>query len=160
MAQSVRDKLVIVTGASSGIGRATARLLAHEGAHVVLVARPSERLTVLGFAVVSAFVFAALSSFSRFWIPGFIAATAFTGLWTGLISVYGKRAQAMGMTSVLAFVFAMAQRFADGAAALDHFVLFACGAILYATYALVMALLFDDRSRRLLLAETMRAFAA
>jgi ribitol 2-dehydrogenase len=48
MAQSVRDKIAIVTGASSGIGRATARLLAHEGARVVLVARPSERLTALG----------------------------------------------------------------------------------------------------------------
>jgi ribitol 2-dehydrogenase len=48
MAQSVRDKLAVVTGASSGVGRATARLLAHEGAHVVLVARPSDRLTALG----------------------------------------------------------------------------------------------------------------
>ena len=48
MAQSVRDKLVIVTGASSGVGRATARLLAREGARVVLVARPSDRLAALG----------------------------------------------------------------------------------------------------------------
>jgi uncharacterized membrane protein YccC len=90
----------------------------------------------------------------------FVAATAFTGLWTGLISVYGKRAISIAMTGVLAFVFAMGQRFTDPGAGLDHFVLFACGAILYATYALAAAYLFDDRARRLLLAEAMRAFVA
>jgi len=40
----VRDKIVTVTGASSGIGMATARLLASEGAKVALVARSKEKL--------------------------------------------------------------------------------------------------------------------
>ena len=40
----VRDKIVIVTGASSGIGMATARLLTSKGAKVALVARSKEKL--------------------------------------------------------------------------------------------------------------------
>ncbi|MFB8369632.1 SDR family oxidoreductase [Pseudarthrobacter sp. NPDC055928] len=37
-------KVVIITGASSGIGRSTARLLAENGSQTVLVARSAERL--------------------------------------------------------------------------------------------------------------------
>ena len=44
---SLSNRVVIVTGASSGIGEATARLLAHEGATVVLAARRQGRLDEL-----------------------------------------------------------------------------------------------------------------
>jgi NADP-dependent 3-hydroxy acid dehydrogenase YdfG len=40
----IRDKVVIISGASAGIGEATARLLASKGAKVVLGARRDERL--------------------------------------------------------------------------------------------------------------------
>ncbi len=44
---NILNKVVVVTGASSGIGEATARLLAQQGAHLVLGARRVERLQQL-----------------------------------------------------------------------------------------------------------------
>lgn len=44
---SIQNKVVIITGASSGIGAATAKLLASKGAKVVLAARREDRLQAL-----------------------------------------------------------------------------------------------------------------
>ncbi len=44
---TTKEKVIIITGASSGIGEATARLLAQEGAHVVLGARRTDNLKAI-----------------------------------------------------------------------------------------------------------------
>lgn len=48
---SIQGKVVAITGASSGIGEATARLLAARGARVVLGARRVDRLQTLASAI-------------------------------------------------------------------------------------------------------------
>ncbi|RED59295.1 SDR family oxidoreductase [Cohnella lupini] len=45
--ENIQSKVVIITGASSGIGKATAKLLAKYGAKVVLAARREERLQTI-----------------------------------------------------------------------------------------------------------------
>jgi len=53
---NVKDKVVIVTGASSGIGEATAKLLSKSGAKVVLASRSKEKLEKLSKELKDSFV--------------------------------------------------------------------------------------------------------
>jgi NADP-dependent 3-hydroxy acid dehydrogenase YdfG len=52
--KNIANKVVVITGASSGLGEATARLLAAEGAVVVLGARRLDRLQTLADEIMSA----------------------------------------------------------------------------------------------------------
>ncbi|WP_443749851.1 SDR family oxidoreductase [Asticcacaulis solisilvae] len=47
MTEGIENKVVVITGASSGLGEATARLLTAQGARVVLGARRMDRLNAL-----------------------------------------------------------------------------------------------------------------
>jgi NADP-dependent 3-hydroxy acid dehydrogenase YdfG len=47
MSNNIEEKVVVITGASSGLGEATARLLSAQGASIVLGARRVDRLKSL-----------------------------------------------------------------------------------------------------------------
>jgi NADP-dependent 3-hydroxy acid dehydrogenase YdfG len=49
----IRERVVVITGASSGLGEATARLLSAEGASVVLGARRRDRIRSLADELVA-----------------------------------------------------------------------------------------------------------
>lgn len=52
---SVKDRVVLITGASSGIGAACARVFAQEGASLILTARRQERLQTLAEEIKTTF---------------------------------------------------------------------------------------------------------
>ena len=54
MNENIAGKVVVITGASSGLGEATARLLARQGATVVLGARRAERIKTLATELTAA----------------------------------------------------------------------------------------------------------
>ena len=54
MSQGIKSKLVVITGASSGIGAASARYLAARGAVVSLAARRKDKLDALVGEIVKA----------------------------------------------------------------------------------------------------------
>lgn len=53
MALSIQNKIVFITGASSGIGQATAYQMAEQGAHIIIAARRKERLDEMAHQIES-----------------------------------------------------------------------------------------------------------
>ncbi|HEX4270095.1 MAG TPA: hypothetical protein VHZ32_01865, partial [Rhizomicrobium sp.] len=96
-----------LTGLTIGIGLGfSAAVAAGSAALCVSISDRTDPLRqkgwIMGLAFLGAVFFTALSSFARFSTPAFIAATAFTGLFAGLISAYGRWVLSLAMTSVLA----------------------------------------------------------
>ena len=54
MSETIKGKVVVITGASSGLGEATARLLSAQGASIVMGARRMDRLQALADALTQA----------------------------------------------------------------------------------------------------------
>ncbi|MFX5554917.1 SDR family NAD(P)-dependent oxidoreductase, partial [Acinetobacter baumannii] len=54
MSNNIKDKVVVITGASSGLGETTARHLASLGARLVLGARRTDRLEKLVADIIAA----------------------------------------------------------------------------------------------------------
>ncbi|RZL04577.1 MAG: SDR family NAD(P)-dependent oxidoreductase, partial [Hymenobacter sp.] len=50
----LQDKIILVTGATSGIGEVTARELARQGAHVIILARNAEKAQRTQHAIIAA----------------------------------------------------------------------------------------------------------
>ena len=48
---SVKDKIVFITGASSGIGESCGKIFAQSGAQLILVARRQEKLEKLAYVM-------------------------------------------------------------------------------------------------------------
>jgi serine 3-dehydrogenase len=62
---SVKDQIVLITGASSGIGEACARIFAQAGAKLILVARRQDRLEQLAEQLSKEYCLSAASATPR-----------------------------------------------------------------------------------------------
>ncbi|MGN6514912.1 MAG: FUSC family membrane protein [Rhizomicrobium sp.] len=85
-----------------------------------------------------------------------VAALSFAA---ALTSAYGRRALGVGIAGILALVIGITGEKETLENALSNTAIFAGGALAYAAVALVMAVLLDDRNRRIVLGEALRAFA-
>jgi len=143
-------------GLAAGIAAATGALC------VSIMDQPdplNEKPQILAAAMTMACIATAATLVARATLWGEFVVTGAVGLWAGLISAYGKRAVGLGVVTSLAFVLALAADPGSATAAFARLALFVAGGAIYAVYALVFAVIFDERVRRLLLAEALRSFA-
>jgi uncharacterized membrane protein YccC len=150
----------VVAGVSLGLA---AGIAAATGALCVSICDQPDPLSDKPRAMAAAWVMATLTTLltllARATIWSTFAMTAGVALWAGLISAYGKRALGLGVVCILGFVLALGVDVGSSKGLIQHMALFAGGAAFYAAYAQFFAWLFDQRVRRLLMAEALRSFA-
>jgi len=110
--------------------------------------------TVLATSLIS--LLAALSGGSPIGLGILVIVLSFGA---ALISAYGRRALGVGIAAVLALVLGMSGQKDTLALAVQHTAIFAAGGVAYAIFALAMGALLDDRNRRVVLGEALRAFS-
>lgn len=110
--------------------------------------------TVLATGIIS--LLAALSGGAALGLGLLVAALSFIA---ALISAYGRRALGVGVAAVLALVLGMSGQKDTLLTAIEHTAIFAGGGAAYAVLALMMGALLDNRNRRVVLGEALRAFA-
>ncbi|MBS0471650.1 MAG: FUSC family protein [Proteobacteria bacterium] len=146
----------LALGLAGGIAAATGALC------VSIADQPDpigEKPRLLAAALAMAVAATGLTLLAKASDTAMFALTGAIGLWAGLISAYGKRAVGLGVVTVLAFVLTLGATIEGRAAGEMHLLLFAAGGLIYLVYALALAVLFDRRVRRLLMAEALRSFA-
>ncbi|MBL6852794.1 MAG: FUSC family protein [Alphaproteobacteria bacterium] len=144
-------------GLAAGIAAATGALC------VSIADQPdplSEKPQAIAAAVAMAVTATGLTLLAKPHMWSLFLAIAGMGMWAGLISAYGKRAVGLGVVTVLASVLALGADIDSRDAIILHVELFSAGAVLYGIYAVGGAWLFENRVRRLLMAEALRSFGA
>ncbi|MBS0275440.1 MAG: FUSC family protein [Proteobacteria bacterium] len=111
--------------------------------------------TVLATSIIS--LLAALSGGSPVGLGLLVIVLSFGA---ALISAYGRRALGVGISAVLALVLGMSGQKDTFTLAVQHTAIFAAGGAAYALFALAMGARLDDRNRRVVLGEALRAFAS
>ncbi|MDE2494582.1 MAG: FUSC family protein [Alphaproteobacteria bacterium] len=150
---------VVALGAAPFFGRGVTVLVATGALCASVVDLPGQiaikaRMFALAIGGTTVLTLATLLAHGTPWAT--LAVVAAMSFATGLISAYGRRALGLGTAAVLVILFGFDPSGSTSVAA--HTTIFAAGGLIYAAFAVLTAILLDDRNRRLLLGEAVRAF--
>ncbi len=155
--------MLVVGGLFYATSGLAVTVLAYTGALCASIVDQPSRFSIkppiLAGAIVSTSIvtlLASLAAASPLLFGGLVGLISFLA---ALFSAYGRRALGLGISVVLALVLGMTGQKASVPLAFERMLIFAAGGFAYALFALLMAVVLDDRNRRVALAEALRAFA-